>query len=74
MIMVLCASHSWMSLAESSNMEVSGASEVPQSRDKLFFSKSSCCVLLENQSRSTKIMSIEIDRNAKVQAITSMNK
>ena len=29
--------HSWMRLVENSNTEVSGASEVPQSRDKLFF-------------------------------------
>ena len=29
--------HSWMRLVESSNTEVSGASEVPQSRGKLIF-------------------------------------
>ena len=31
------ARHSWMRLVKSSNMEVSGVSEVPQSRSKLFF-------------------------------------
>ena len=42
MIMVLVSPHSWMRLVESSNTnkEVSGASEVPQSRGKLIFSVS----------------------------------
>ena len=31
--------HSWMRLVKNSNMEVSGASEVPQSRGKLIFSE-----------------------------------
>ena len=35
------ARHSWMRLVESSNAEISGASEVPQSHRKLFFRKSS---------------------------------
>ena len=32
-----CSLHTWMRLVESSNMEVSGASEVPQYRGKLIF-------------------------------------
>ena len=39
--------HSWMRLVESSNTEVSGASEVPQSRGKYFFRKSSCCAFAQ---------------------------
>ena len=61
-----------MRLAESSNTEVSGASEVPQSRGKLFFKEVQLlCFLLENRYRSSKFVSIEIDRNTEVQAITS---
>ena len=37
MRMVLVSPHSWMRLVESFNTEVSGASEVPQSRGKLIF-------------------------------------
>ena len=37
MIVELGSPHSWMRLVKISNMEVSGASEVPQSRSKLFF-------------------------------------
>ena len=44
MIMVLGSPHSWMRLGESSNTDVSDASEVPQSRGKLLFRKSSCCI------------------------------
>ena len=39
--------HSWMRLVESSNTEVSGASEVPQTCSKLIFRKSSCCVFTQ---------------------------
>ena len=47
--MVLGSPHSWMRLVESSNTEVSGASEVPQSRGKLFlWEVQLLCVLLEN--------------------------
>ena len=37
MIMDLGSRHSWMRLFENSTTEVSGASEVPQSRGKSFF-------------------------------------
>ena len=37
MTMVLKSPQSWMRLIESSNVDVSGASEVPQSRGKLIF-------------------------------------
>ena len=37
MRMVLGSPHSWMRLVERFNTEVSGASEVPQSRGKLIF-------------------------------------
>ena len=40
-IMVFGSPHSWMRLVESSNTEISDASEVPQSRGKLNFRKSS---------------------------------
>ena len=33
----VCAPHSWMRLVKNSNTEILGASEVPQSRGKLFF-------------------------------------
>ena len=39
MITELGSPHSWMRLVESSNIEVSGASEVAQSRNKLLFSE-----------------------------------
>ena len=52
MIMVLGSPHSWMRLAENSNMDVSGASEVPQSRGKLiFFGSPAAVFLLKNRSR-----------------------
>jgi len=47
--------HSWMHLVESSNMEVSCASEVPQSRGKLIFRKSSCCVFVQKLISLVKI-------------------
>ena len=59
MIMVLGSPHSWIRLVKSSNMEVSGASEVPQSRGKLFFRKPSCSV------SDQKLISIDLDRNTK---------
>ena len=42
--MDLGSPHSWMRLVESSNTEVSGASEVPQSRGKLIFFRSPAAV------------------------------
>ena len=39
MIIELGSWHSWVRLAKNSNTEVSGASEKPQSRGKLFFSE-----------------------------------
>ena len=39
MIVELGSPHSWMRLVERSNTEVSGASEVPRSHGKLFFSE-----------------------------------
>ena len=49
MIMVLGSPHSWMRLVESSNMDISGASEVPQSRGKTILLGSPAAVfLLEN--------------------------
>ena len=60
--------------ASSSNTEVSGASEVPQSRGKLLFLGSPAAVfLLKNRSRLSKVVSIEIDQNTKVQVIISTN-
>ena len=50
-----------MRLVVSSNTEVSGTSEVPQSCKKNF-RKSSCCVLIEDRSRSSEFASIEIDQ------------
>ena len=46
--------HSWMRLVESSSTDVSGASEVPQSRGKLILKKPSCCVFAQ------KIISIVV--------------
>ena len=46
MIMELGSRHSWMHLVESSNTVVSGVSEVPQSRGKLFFFGSPAAVFL----------------------------
>ena len=40
--------HSWTHLVESSNTEVSGASEVPQSRGKLFLGSPAAVFLLKN--------------------------
>ena len=61
-----------MRLVETSNTDVSGASEVPQSRGKLFLLGSPAAVFwLKNRSRSSKFVSIKIDRNTKVQAITT---
>ena len=37
MIMDLGSRHSWICIVKSSNTEVLGASEMPQSRGKLFF-------------------------------------
>ena len=58
MIVELESWHRFMRLVESSNTEVSGASEVPQSRGKLFFQKPSCCVFAQ------KSMSIEVLRTS----------
>ena len=56
MIMVLGSAHSWMRLVASSNMDISGASEVPRSRGKLFFFGSPAAVfLLKNRSRPISI-------------------
>ena len=56
MIMEFGSPHSLMCLVESSNKEVSGASEVPQSRGKLIFSGSPAAVfLLVNRSRSISV-------------------
>ena len=61
-----------MCLVESSNTDVSGASEVPQSRKKNIFLGSPAAVfLLKKRSRSSNFVSIDIDQNTKVQAITS---
>ena len=57
---VICLAHSWMRLGKSSNTEVSGASEVPQSRDKLIFRKPSCCI------SARKLISIILDWNTYV--------
>jgi len=46
MIMMLASTHSWMRLVKSSNMDVSGASEVSQSRGKLIFFGSPAAVFL----------------------------
>ena len=60
MTMDLGSPHSRMRLVESSNTEVSGASEVPQSRGKLFFfGKPSCCVF------ARKLISIDLDQGTK---------
>ena len=40
----LGSTHHWMRLAKSSNPEVSGVSEMPQSCDKWIFRKPNCCV------------------------------
>ena len=51
----------WIRLIESSNTEVSGASEMPQSRGKLIlFGSLAAVFLLENRSRS---ISIDLDRS-----------
>ena len=52
--------HSLMRLFESSNTEVWGGSEVPQSRGKLFFRKSSCCVFAR---KSISLVKIRVDRD-----------
>ena len=49
-----------MRLAEISAKEVSGASEVSQSRDKSIFRSPAAVLLLKNRSRSSKIVSMEI--------------
>ena len=71
-VLKIGAPHIWMRLVGSSNTEVSSSSEVPQSCGKLKKIGSPAAVfLLENPSRSSKFVSIEIDRNTKVQAITN---
>ena len=56
MIIELGSPHSWMRLVERSNTEVSGTSEVPQSRGKLFFFRNpSCCGFAQ------KSISIDLD-------------
>ena len=37
MIMVLASTHSWMRFVKNSNIDVAGASEVPQSLGRLIF-------------------------------------
>ena len=60
-----------MCLVESSNAEVSGASEVPQYCQIYLLASQAAVFLLENRSCSSKIVSIEINRNTKVQVITN---
>ena len=55
-----CAPHSWMHLVESSNTDVSGASEVPQSHG--FLRKSSCCVFARELISLVKIY-VDRDRS-----------
>ena len=60
--------HHWMCLVKSSNTEISGASEMPQSRGKLFFKEAQLLYFC------SKILLININRNMyKVQAKTSAN-
>ena len=59
MIMELGSPQIWICLVKSSNTEVSGASEVPQSHGKLIFRKLSCCVFAQ------KLISIDLDRSTK---------
>ena len=54
--------HSWMRLVGSSNTEVLGASEVPQSHGKLFLRKSSCCVLCFG-SKTISLVKNRVDRD-----------
>ena len=62
-----------MRLVESSNTEVSDASEVSQSHGKLFLGIPVAVFLLKIRSCSSKLVLIEINQNTQVQAITSMN-
>ena len=59
-VLKMCTTHSWMRLIEISSMEFSGAAEVPQSRGKLIFKKSSCYV---SAQKSISIAKNCVDRN-----------
>ena len=69
----LFARHSWMCLVKSSNTEVSGTYfwSASVSWQIVFLESPAAVFLLESWSRSSKFVLIEIDRNIKVQAITT---